>query len=203
MIGDEDHAKRTGLQVSLVDAWSLPAARDFVVNTWPMYIHDISAYGSGFYRLDASGRWLPDIVGDWVACSTPVQNLRAPLSSTDPAHPFQRAHVIMANDVSVGFACVGLQPFRHMPPEADVVLAEFFLIHASRGQGVGREAAKILVNRYPGRWHLSAIHDNLRAIRFWRKTLPLLGVQDLQEQAVDRDVNFEFVAVPCGVMPYD
>src|SRR4051812_2487587 len=39
----------------------------FVVNTWPMYVHEITGFDTDFYTLDDLGRWQPDIVGDWTS----------------------------------------------------------------------------------------------------------------------------------------
>jgi predicted acetyltransferase len=181
--------------VSLVDAWCEDSARDFFLRAWPMYVHDLSAFDSDFYQLDASGRWLPDIAGDWVARTTRPEHLRVPRASSDPAQPFQRGHVINHRGQPVGFACVGLNPFRYMPEEADVILAEFFLVHRSRGIGVAQHAIQTLIARYPGHWALRAIHDNARAIRFWRKTLPALGLLELNERTVERDVVWDFVTL--------
>lgn len=180
-------------EVSLVDAWSVGAARDFFSNVWPMYVHDLSAFDSDFYHLDSSGRWQPDIAGDWVAPVTRAENLRSNPSTAESAHPYQRAHVIVSGERPVGFACVGIRPFRYMPPEADVHLAEFFLIHGHRGVGIGQRAVRALLERYRGRWSLVAIHDNFRAIRFWRKTLPLAGVHELRELPLERTVAWDFV----------
>jgi predicted acetyltransferase len=81
-----------------------------------------------------------------------------------------------------------------MPADADLNIAEFFLIHASRGTGTSARALELLLRRYRGRWHLRAVHDNAQAIRFWRKALPSLGVEGLEERREDGDVVFRFVA---------
>jgi predicted acetyltransferase len=156
-----------------------------------MYVHEISAFDSDFYRLDRSGRWLPDIVEDWLAPHTPEVNLR-PAPREPASDPVQRGHVIVVGDVPVGFACVGLKPFRYMPDTADVILAEFFLANPFRGSGLAERALDCLLPRYSGRWYLQAIHDNARAIRFWRKTLPSLPVQDLAEAPDGRDICWSF-----------
>ncbi len=175
----------------LVDAWRETAARTFFLNVWPMYVHELTGFDTDFYRLDPSGRWLPDIVEDWVAPQTPVANLR-PSPLGPGVGPFQRAHVIEAGTVPVGFVCVGLPPFKYMPANVDVHVAELFVANPFRARGVGRRAVELLMNRYPGRWHLQAIHDNARAIRFWRHTLPSLQVRDLVEAAEARDVSWFF-----------
>ncbi|XXX77504.1 GNAT family N-acetyltransferase [Sorangium sp. So ce134] len=182
------------MNISIIDAWRTPEAREFFRNVWPMYVHEISGFDTSFYVLDEAGRWQPDIVDDWVSSVTPPGNLRAPRSEQDPMQPFQRAHVITSDARPIGFVCVGLRPFRYMPDDVDVSIAEFFLIHGSRGTGAGRHALEMLIHRHPGRWHLRAIHDNARAIRFWTKTLPLLGARDLGTRHESGDVTWRFVA---------
>jgi len=178
--------------VSLADAWRSPAAAAFVRNVWPMYVREIAGFDTDFYHLDAQGRWQPDIVGDWIAAVTPPANLREAVPDDEPRQPCQRAHVILCDTVPVGFVCVGTQPFRYMPPEVDHSLAELFVVHAHRGTGAAAEAVQQVMARYPGQWHLRAIHDNSRAIAFWRRTLPALGVGRLAESSEDRDVIWTF-----------
>ena len=178
--------------VSLEDAWRSPAAAAFFRNVWPMYVHEISDFDTDFYRLNALGRWQPDIVEDWIAAVTPPANLREAVPDDDPRQPCQRAHVILCDTVPVGFVCVGARPFRYMPPEVDHSLAELFVVHAHRGTGAAAEAVRQVIARYPGRWHLRAIHDNARAIAFWRRALPEMGVDELAESREERDVVFTF-----------
>ena len=180
------------VNTALLDAWTLQHAAAFFRNMWPMYVHEISAFDTQFYSLDASGVWQPDIVEDWVAPLTPPANLRGP--GPDADQPFQRAHVITSDGLPVGFVCTGTTPFRYMPEAVDHVVAEFFLIHAARGTGIADSALGHILKRYPGRWHLRAIHDNLRAIRFWGRALPEAGVRDLQEGVEDGDVTWRFTS---------
>jgi len=181
-------------EIGLIDGWANREAREFFRNVWPMYVHEISGYDTEFYRLDSTGRWIPNLVDDWISNATRPANLRTSHGESDLLQPFQRAHVVTAGGVPIGFACVGLQPFKYMPEDADVTIAEFFLAHKSRGTGAGRRAIELLVKQYPGRWHLRAIHDNRRAIRFWRKTLPFVGALDVRERSMDGDIVWEFTA---------
>lgn len=178
--------------VRLLEAWKLPEAQTFFRNVWPMYVHDIAGFDTDFYRLDATGRWLPDIVEDWVAPETPVALLHRAPTDEEPA-PRQRCHVIAAGSVNVGFVCVALPPFKYMPQDADVLVGEFFIASPFRGRGIARRSIELLVPRYRGRWYLSAIHDNARAIRFWQKTLPTLPIRELRESAEARELCFSFV----------
>jgi len=158
-----------------------------------MYVHEISGFDTDFYQLDETGRWMPDIVEDWVATATPPRNLEGVRTEQDPAQPFQRAHVITRGGRPVGFICVGMQPFKYMPADADLNIAEFFLTPAARGTGTAVRALELVLRRYAGRWHLRAIHDNARAIQFWRKALPSTGVRGIEGGREDGDVVFRFV----------
>jgi predicted acetyltransferase len=182
------------MNVAVVDAWRVLEAREFFRNVWPMYVHEISGFDTDFYVLDQAGRWQPDLVEDWVSSVTPSANMRTPRPEADPMQPFQRAHVISSDTGPIGFVCVGVKPFKYMPDDVDFNMAEFFLIHPSRGTGASRRARELLLARYPGRWHLRALHGNDRAVRFWTKTLPLVGVRDLEEREENGDVTWRFVA---------
>lgn len=179
-------------RIAIIDAWRVPEAREFFRNAWPMYVHELSGFDTDFYVLDEAGRWHPDIVEDWVSSVTPPRNLRVVRAEQDPGQPFQRAHIITRDARPVGFVCVGVQPFKYMPDDAEMNIAEFFLIHAARGTGTATRAFELVLRRYPGRWHLRAVHDNARAIRFWRKALSSVGVGDLEEKREDGDVVFRF-----------
>jgi predicted acetyltransferase len=178
--------------VDLVDAWRVHEVQTFFRNVWPMYVHEMSGFDTDFYRLDRFGKWLPDVVEDWLAPQTPEANLRATAGAGTP-EPAQRCHVIVAGDVPVGFVCLGLAPFRYMPPSADVILAELFLANPFRGAGIAQRALIGLLPRYCGRWHLRAVHDNTRAITFWRKTLPSLPIHELAESPEGREICWSFV----------
>lgn len=180
------------MSVSLEDAWTATDGRAFFRNVWPMYVHEIAGFDTDFYHLDGTGRWQPDILEHWISPVTPAANLREPRDAADPRQPFQRAHLIRADGLAVGFLCVGAAPFRYMGEDADYIVAELFVRRESRGTGVAAEAVSLALRRYPGRWHLRAIHDNARAIAFWRRVLRALPLRDLAETRAGRDVVWRF-----------
>jgi predicted acetyltransferase len=179
-------------RVSLVEAWREPGVELFFRNVWPLYLHEISGFDTDFYSLDESGRWTPDLVDDWLSPLTPPQNLREARAADNSAQPFQRSYVIAIDGRPVGFICVGAQPFAFMPADVDFSVSEFFLIHAARGTDVATRALGLLFERNPGRWSLQVIHDNARALRFWRRALPSRGVRDLEERRQGGEVEFRF-----------
>lgn len=46
-------------------------------------------------------------------------------------------------------------------------VAEFFVVRRYRRHGVGRNAARQMFLRHPGKWLLAFDHDNFEASRFW------------------------------------
>jgi predicted acetyltransferase len=169
------------VHVTLEDAWVSQDGGAFLRNVWPMYVHELSGFGADFYQLDGIGRWQPDIVEQWIARITPAANLRGVRSHDHAEQPFQRGHVIRVAAERVGFVCVGVRPFRYMPDGFDYTIAELFVVHRYRGAGAAQQAVGAVLRRYPGRGHLCAIRGNARAIAFWRRALPALGVRQLSE----------------------
>ena len=80
-------------------------------------------------------------------------------------HPF----LIRVDDQPAGFALV-----RALHAESgDVIYAisEFFVMRKYRDQGVGREAAYQIFDRFPGRWRVGERRENRGAQIFWRKVI--------------------------------
>jgi predicted acetyltransferase len=55
-----------------------------------------------------------------------------------------------------------------MSDDPDVFdIAEFFVLRAHRRSGVGRRAAFLVWNRFPGRWIVRVSEANKSAVSFW------------------------------------
>ncbi|MDP5276441.1 GNAT family N-acetyltransferase [Chengkuizengella axinellae] len=80
-------------------------------------------------------------------------------------------HLISVDDIPVGLAFVATPPFT--PEKTDFIINEFFLLRFFRGRGIAEQAAIMLFNQYKGRWGLytNCTDNNIRTLRFWRKTL--------------------------------
>jgi predicted acetyltransferase len=50
-------------------------------------------------------------------------------------------------------------------------MAEFYVRPEHRRNGIGTASARALFLRFPGRWHVSELAENLPAIAFWRRVL--------------------------------
>jgi predicted acetyltransferase len=116
---------------------------------YALYLHDLSEFTS-HYELDDEARWRPDYLEDMLT--------------------WQECHclLIRADGKPAGFALVSLQPFPHMPRDAEVRLAEFFVAQPYRRRGIGRAAALAVLARFPGAWVLEVVTGNEAALAFWR-----------------------------------
>lgn len=57
----------------------------------------------------------------------------------------------------------------HSGPTSNV--AEFYVVPEHRRQDVGRHAACALFDRFPGRWEVAQLRQNIPAQRFWRRVI--------------------------------
>jgi predicted acetyltransferase len=91
---------------------------------------------------------------------------------------------IELNDRLAGFALVTRgSPVSHDPEVFDV--AEFFVLRAERGAGVGRRAAQLLWRHFPGPWTVRVAEANHDALAFW--TSAVLGFAGTAEVRRARD----------------
>lgn len=72
-------------------------------------------------------------------------------------------------------------------------LAEFFVMPTWRRRGVGRAAARLLFDRFVGRWTLSVIDARSTAGRFWRSTLARYACDRFTERVDAGALRFDFV----------
>jgi predicted acetyltransferase len=89
---------------------------------------------------------------------------RLPLYWSEPDRRF--AFFIQCDGRVAGFALVT----RGSPASADpdvLDVAEFFVARKHRRAGVGRDAAFLLWNRFPGRWTVRVLEENRGALAFW------------------------------------
>jgi predicted acetyltransferase len=145
-------------KIQLTNAKDDATSREWLVNVYPMYLHDLSAYeapetGAGYYQLNERGLWVPDYLPDWLR--------------QDHAYPLIIHYLAKA----VGFAFVGQTPFPFMSPDVDYRMSEFFVLRRYRREGIGTAAAKLIFDRYPGRWEVVELPGNNSAVLFWRSVI--------------------------------
>lgn len=81
-------------------------------------------------------------------------------------HPF----LIMQDNIIVGFVLIN----QHiLLPEntGGFALAEFFVLKRHRRKGVGKAAAFMAFDQFPGKWEISVYRKNQPAVQFWDKAV--------------------------------
>ena len=56
-------------------------------------------------------------------------------------------------------------------PDESFEIAEFYILPEYRRKGLGGAAAQVVIRNHPGRWMLSVLPGNDRALCFWRSTI--------------------------------
>ena len=93
---------------------------------------------------------------------------KLPLYWTQPDRRF--AFFIRSGKDRVGVALATRESATNDAPE-HLDVAEFFVLPAHRGRGVGRQAASLLWDRLPGQWVVRVSQANVAALPFWRNTV--------------------------------
>ena len=120
-------------------------------NLLQLYIHDLSAVFA--IELGPDGRFTYD---------------KLPLYWIEITRRF--AFLIRYHGAVVGFVLVTRgSPASDDPEVFDI--AEFFVLRRYRRSGVGRRAAMLTWDRFPGRWIVRVSEGNAGAVSFWRSVI--------------------------------
>jgi predicted acetyltransferase len=157
-----------------MDALEVTAARSaeehIIQNMMQLYVHDFSEHWSGTDRgeLEDDG-FFPEY----------------------PLEPYWREpdHIPLLLRVEgriAGFALLNARSHSGLP--VDQSMAEFFVVRKHRRDGIGKHAAHIIFDRYPGQWEAAVARKNLGALAFWRNAARL---HPRAEQIEEIDRNTE------------
>jgi predicted acetyltransferase len=142
-----------------------------------LYLHDLSAVEG--WEVDEAGSFGDD---DLDGCWTERRR-----------HPF----VIRVDGFVAGFAIVDEGSDETGDPDV-FDMAEFFVLRRWRRQGVGREAVRQLLARFPGRWEVRPFPGYVPGEQFWHRVCGDLAAGPVQTRTFRRrDKSFpmyEFVA---------
>lgn len=87
--------------------------------------------------------------------------------------------LIMLGNQIVGLALVRQLEFGEDPLHQ---LAEFFILRKYRRRGIGGAAARVVFDRFPGRWEVQEDSGNIAGQAFWRRVIDNYTKGDYQEQ---------------------
>lgn len=113
----------------------------------------------------------------------------------------RHAFLLRVDDRLAGFAIVETRS-RLTGDESVRDMAEFFVARRHRGRGVGAEAARVLFDRFGGRWEVRETNRNVAALAFWRKVIGRYTGGHFEESVHDgprwRGPVQTFVCPPAG-----
>lgn len=72
-------------------------------------------------------------------------------------------------------------------PEIDWKISEFFILPKFQRQSIGQKAAFQIFDKLPGKWEVSVLPDNKRAIEFWRKVISSYTHNNFNEELITID----------------
>jgi predicted acetyltransferase len=99
---------------------------------------------------------------------------------------FPHRYVAMVDGRIAGFALVR----RGSPIDDDAAaswMEEFFVLRKYRRRGVGAALARDVFARFPGRWQVAVLRNNLPAQSFWRRTIGGITAGAYNERAWDSE----------------
>ena len=128
-----------------------PSDRTVLGNLFELYLYDFSTVEE--MPLGPQGRF-----------SSP--EMLQPYWEEPQRHPF----LIRRDGAPVGFALVKRGSALAGDLEA-MDLAEFFVLRGFRRSGIGRQAASLVWDRFPGRWVVRVLAANTAALAFWESAI--------------------------------
>jgi predicted acetyltransferase len=150
------------VQVVRATAWDEMAFRNlfqFYLYEFSRFTHWRVTYTGQFFTIDLDGCW-----------------------TTDTRLPY----FIRADNELAGLAIVDQNEKSELSGDANVSeLAEFFVMAAYRRQGVGRRAALLLFDQFPGKWEVRQMAANEVAPLFWRNVIGAYSGGQYKEVAFD------------------
>ncbi|MEN9939030.1 MAG: hypothetical protein RLZZ387_5609 [Chloroflexota bacterium] len=145
-----------------------PTERALLANLFELYLYDFTAVE-------------PQPIGPDGRFSTPDMLTR--YWDEEERHPF----LIRAGKSPTGFALVKRGSELAGDLEA-MDVAEFFVLRGHRGAGVGRRAAHLLWDAFPGPWVVRVLAANTPALAFWETAISAYtGGSFLRDHAVQAD----------------
>jgi predicted acetyltransferase len=60
-------------------------------------------------------------------------------------------------------------------------MAEFFIMRKYRRTGIGKQAARRVLERFPGAWEVRQVAANVAATSFWRSAIPVPFDEELRD----------------------
>ena len=166
--------------VSIRDCRHSKKDRQWIQEIYPEYLDALADLNTGLFSvLGANNPHQDEIFANWF--------------SNDHSHPL----VIAKGADAVGFALVS-RPRVAAAGETPVNyhMSEFFVRKSHRRLGIGRDAAKLIFDRFAGDWEIVEYQRNPSAVTFWRRVLTTYCKGRYTERSLNGEVHQRFTSRP-------
>lgn len=162
-----EYLEKASAHVELIPA--VPEYQPIVANLLELYIHDFSEFLNVAPGPD--GRF-----------GYP----RLPLYWTEPGrHPF----LVKVDGQWAGFAFV--KKGSEVSDDHDVWdMAEFFVLRGYRRRGIGKQIAREVWRKFPGRWEVRVMESNVPARDFWARAIAAFTGEEIHAAHFEKDGEF-------------
>jgi predicted acetyltransferase len=168
------------LLVSIRDCKHSKKDRQWIQDVYGEYLDALSDLNTGLFSvLGADNPHEHEIFANWFA--------------NDQSHPL----VILRGSDLVGFALV-TRPRIPAAGEtaADFHMSEFFVRKAHRREGIGRNAATLIFDRFAGDWEIVEYLRHPGSVAFWRRVLITYSKGKFTERSRNGEVRQRFSSRP-------
>lgn len=172
--------KTASLLVSIRDCRHSKKDRQWIQEVYPEYLDALADLNTGLFSvLSSSNPHQDEIFANWF--------------SNDHSHPL----VILKGSEAAGFALV-TRPQVAVAGEVAVNyhMSEFFVRKPFRRMGVGRDAARLIFDRFSGDWDIVEYQRNPSAVTFWRSVLAVYCKGRYTERCKNGEVHQRFSSRP-------
>jgi len=166
--------------ISIRDCKHSKKDRQWVEYVYGEYVDSLASLNTGFYPVISDGSSQKDeIFANWFA--------------NDHSHPL----LILKGPDAIGFALV-TRPRLPQGGEApaDYHMSEFFVRKQYRRSGAGRDAAKLIFDRFSGSWEIVEYDRNPGAVVFWRKVIAGYTRGHYTERVRNGEIHHRFRSLP-------
>lgn len=170
--------KAASLLVSIRDCRHSKKDRQWIQDVYGEYLDALSDLNTGLFSvLGADNPREHEIFANWFA--------------NDQSHPL----LILKGPEPVGFALVS-RPRIPAAGEtsANYHMSEFFVRKAHRREGIGRDAATLIFDRFAGEWEIVEYLRNPGAVAFWRRVLSVYSKGRYTERSRNGEVRQRFTS---------
>jgi predicted acetyltransferase len=170
------------LLVSIRDCRHSKKDRQWIQNVYAEYIDALADLNTGLFSVIGAGNPREDeIFANWFA--------------NDHSHPL----LILKGADPVGFALV-TRPRIPAAGESAVNyhMSEFFVRKQHRRAGIGRDAAKLIFDRFAGDWEIVEYQRNPGAVAFWQRVVSVYSAGRFTERFRNGEVRQRFTSRPAA-----